>query len=261
MRRLVWILLVGSLAAGAAAAGVPDGLTPGGGGRIAEVIDGDTVVLESGRQVRLVGIQAPKLALGRAGFDPWPLAGEARDALEELSLGRAVALHFGGRRIDRHGRFLAHLVRDDGAWLQGELLRRGLARVYSFRDNRAAVAEMLALEAEARAAGRGIWRHPFYAVRPAAAANAVPTDSFELVEGEVLAADVVRGRAYLNFGPDWRRDFTASVAPRDRRLFEREGFDLMALRGRTIRVRGWVKWWNGPMIEITHPEQIEMVPQ
>ena len=25
--------------------------------------------------------------------------------------------------------------------------------------------------------------------------------------------------------------------------------------------QGWVKWWNGPMIEITHPEQIEVLPR
>ncbi|MDE0387035.1 MAG: thermonuclease family protein, partial [Defluviicoccus sp.] len=41
-------------------------------------IDGDTVALESGVEVRLVGIQAPRLALGRAGLRDWPLAAEAR---------------------------------------------------------------------------------------------------------------------------------------------------------------------------------------
>ncbi|MEE8394009.1 MAG: thermonuclease family protein, partial [Rhodospirillales bacterium] len=35
---------------------------------VREVVDGDTVVLADGRQVRLTGIQAPKLPLGRAGF-------------------------------------------------------------------------------------------------------------------------------------------------------------------------------------------------
>ena len=223
-----------------------------------EIVDGDTLVLDDGRQVRLVGIQAPKLPLGRPDFAAWPLADKAKAALESLSLGRRVTLAYGGRRIDRYGRLLAHL-HDGDLWLQGELLRRGLARVYSFRDNRALVAAMLALEREARAARRGIWSHEFYAVRRAD--RAVPLDSFELVEGRVLSAQIVRRRVYLNFGPDWRRDFTVSVAPADRRLFEREGYDYLALEGRTIRVRGWVKWWNGPMIEITHPEQIEVLPR
>ena len=63
----------------------------------------------------------------------------------------------GGRRIDRHGRLLAHLEDSDGRWIQGEMLTAGLARVYSFADNRARVADMLALEKKARAVGAGIW--------------------------------------------------------------------------------------------------------
>ncbi|MFQ5957822.1 MAG: thermonuclease family protein [Alphaproteobacteria bacterium] len=264
MHRLAFALVVLWLAVPWCAA---SGLAPtaeleqGATARIAEVVDGDTVVLDSGDELRLVGIQAPKLPLGRPDFTPWPLAAEAKAALEALCLGRRVTLAYGGRRSDRHGRLLAHLTRDDGVWIQGELLRRGFARVYSFRDNRARVADMLALEREARAAKRGIWSHPYYAVRSGDKARNVPLDSFEIVEGRVLAAAVVNGRAYLNFGDNWRTDFTASVAPRDRRAFEREGHDLLALEGRVIRVRGWVKLRNGPMIEVTHPEQIEVLPQ
>ena len=50
----------------------------------ARVIDGDTVVLESGLEIRLVGIQAPKLPLGRPEFEPWPLADEAKARLADL---------------------------------------------------------------------------------------------------------------------------------------------------------------------------------
>ena len=256
MRRYALALLVVWLAAPAAAE-----LVAGGAARVVEVVDGDTVVLDTGERVRMVGIQAPKLPLGRPEFATWPLAGEAKGALEALALDRMVTLSFGGRRIDRHGRLLAHLHRADGLWLQGEMLRRGLARVYSFRDNRALVAEMLTLEGEARAARRGIWAEPFYAVRSAESVHELPLESFELVVGRVLSAKVVRGRAYLNFGPDWRSDFTVSAASAARRLFERDGHDLIALEGRIIRVRGWIKWWNGPMIELTHPEQIEVLAQ
>src|SRR3546814_5034081 len=49
------------------------------GAEAVTVIDGDTLTLADGREIRLVGIQAPKLALGRTGFQPWPLAEEAKD--------------------------------------------------------------------------------------------------------------------------------------------------------------------------------------
>ena len=232
-------------------------------GVVSAVIDGDTVILESGAQVRLVGIQAPKLALGRAGFRDWPLAVEAKELLEALVLGASVKLVYGGRRVDRHRRILAHLERkatsDTAAfWVQGEMLRTGLARVYTFPDNRARAERMLALEREARAARRGIWRLRYYRIlRPDETRRYI--GSFRLVEGTVLDAAVVRGKGFLNFGPDWRTDFTVSIARKHRRRFTRAGIDIGALDGRRVRVRGWLAWQNGPMIEATHPEQLELI--
>ncbi len=246
--------------AAATAAAQPAGLADGGSARVVEVIDGDTVRLDDGRQVRLVGIQAPKLPLDRPNFRAWPLAAAAREQLESLADGRRVHLGFGGRRIDRHGRALAHLTTPDGVWLQGEMLRQGLARVYSFADNRAAVAEMLVLEREARAAGRGIWSHPYYAIIDQAVA-AEHLDRFALVEGVVLDSAIVRRRGYLNFGPDYRTDFTASVAPEDMSAFRNAGVHLSGFVGRRVRVRGWLRSFNGPMIDVTHPEQIEVLEE
>ncbi len=212
--------------AAARAEAVVEALEQGVTSPAVEVVDGDTLLLENGTEVRLVGIQAPELALGRAGFKPWPLAEQAKQGLEALALGKMLTLYYGGRKLDRYGRALAHLLRADGLWLQGELLAAGMARVYSFRDNRRLIAEMLG--------------------------------SFQLVEGPVVGAAIVRRRGYLNFGADWKSDFTISIAPGDRKLFGPGGEDTTALEGRTVRVRGWIKSFNGAMIEATHPEQIEV---
>jgi micrococcal nuclease len=270
MFRFRSLALVLSLAAAAAASwpagapaqpnGPPNGLTPGQPGTTLRIVDGDTLVLRDGREVRLVGIQAPKLPLGRVGFKKWPLADEAKSALDRLAQGRRLNLLFGGARGDRHGRVLAHLVRaDDGAWIQGALLEMGLARVYSFRDNRAGVAEMLRLERRARAAKRGIWGHPFYAVVPHQRAGRY-IGTFQLVEGRVLKTAVVRRWAYVNFGADYRKDFTVSIRRRDLRPFRKAwGRELKKLEGKAVRVRGWLRLFNGPMIEATHAEQIEVL--
>ncbi len=173
-------------------------------------------------------------------------------------MGRNVSLWYGGRRKDRYGRALAHLHRDDGVWIQERLLSLGMARVYSFRDNRAMVAEMLAAEQAARLARAGIWGHRWYRIWKQEDLHK-GLDGFFLIEGTVLNAAKVRGRIYLNFGPNWRDDFTITIAPRDRRLFEKAGFDHDAMPGRRLRVRGWLKHFNGPSIEATHPEQIEFL--
>lgn len=258
--KFTFAVLVFALAIPAAGLGasLPAGLKDGGTARAVEIVDGDTLVLDDGRQVRLVGIQAPKLPLGRAGFKAWPLAREAKRALSALALGRTLTLAHGGTRIDRHGRVLAQLFDAEGGWIQGQLLSQGMARVYSFADNRALVPAMLALESAARAARRGIWAHPFYAVRtPGEAARRI--GGFELVEGLVRDVAVVRGRVYLNFGDDWREDFTITLSPKVRRVFEAENIQPEIYRDRIVRVRGWLKSYNGPMIEVTHPEQLEVI--
>jgi hypothetical protein len=69
----------------------------------------------------------------------------------------------------------------------------------------------------------------------------------------------VRGRIFLNFGPDWRTHFTITLDPKTARLFVREGLDLPTLEGRRIRVRGWLAWRNGLKVEVTYQEQVEML--
>lgn len=237
-------------------------------GTVTEIVDGDTLFIdpphEDGNEIRLVRIQAPKLPLGRKSFEAWPLSSEAKDLISDLTLGEKVALSFGGSERDRYGRWLAHLHvttgRNAGMWVQGELLRQGFARVYSFSDNRAKVTEMLALEREARQARRGIWALDYYAIR-----NADPAilgrelGSFQLIEGRVVDAAKVKGTIYLNFGADWRTDFTVSLKHKAVRMFKQAGIDPLTLKGQSIRVRGWLSKRNGPMIKASHPEQIEIL--
>lgn len=237
-------------------------LASGGSAAVKSVVDGDTVLLDreinGSREVRLVGIQAPKLPLGRDGLREWPLAKDAKAALEKMVLGRTVELGYGGARMDRHRRHLAHLTRDDGLWIQGAMLEGGMARVYSFADNRARIDDMLAAERDARAGRRGIWANAYFAIRtPDDAAKHI--NSFELVEGKVLDVAVVSGRAYLNFGDNWRTDFTISLASKVVRQFSQEGIRAESYKGRRVRVRGWLQSRDGPMIEATHPEQIEVL--
>ncbi|MEE8332472.1 MAG: thermonuclease family protein [Alphaproteobacteria bacterium] len=249
-------LIAGDAAARSRGAPPP---TPVKSGLAVSIVDGDTLVLKGGVEVRLVGIQAPKLPLGRRSFKAWPLAPEAKAVLSRLTLGKQLALWYGGRKSDRHGRLLAHLTTPEGKWVQGELLGAGMARVYSFPDNRARVDEMLALERAARDGRRGIWAHRYYRIlTPDSLALHIGT--FQIVEARVLAVALVRGRAYLNFGPDWRTDFTVSIARGKLRRGWRGADPGKLYKGKRLRVRGWLKSFNGPMIEATHPEQIELLP-
>jgi endonuclease YncB( thermonuclease family) len=257
--RRAWFASALALPLLVAALGHAETATPAGG-TVAEVIDGDTIGLDDGSIVRLAGIEAPKPPPGRRDGRSWPLADAARAVLRELARGKPVTLVFGGTREDRYGRRLAQVYLADGTWLEGELLKRGLARVHTLEDNRARAAEMLALERAARTARRGLWAERAYRVRRPEEAGA-DADSFQLVEGTVLSVAAARGQTYLNFGPDYRTDFTVVVPGRARRLFADAQIDLAALAGRRVLVRGWIMLRNGPMIELTHPESIEIVEE
>jgi len=126
---------------------------------ITRVIDGDTVDLQDGRRVRLIGIDTPEM-----GYSPRaqsegvndPFAEEAKAFLREQAEARPVRLEFGPEAEDQYGRTLAYLFLEDGTNLNAELLRRGLARAYrGFEHPR--LEEFLALEAEAQETERGLW--------------------------------------------------------------------------------------------------------
>ena len=234
-------------------------LSDGGVAKVIGVVDGDTVILDNQRHVRLVGIQAPKLALGRANFKPWPLAVEAKAYLETLILGQTVHVRLGDHGADRHGRILAHLVRvSDGLWVQGDLLKAGYARVYTFPDNRKLGSDMMDLERQARADGKGVWALPYYALRTAD--NVIfDIGTYQIVEDRIVDVAKVKKRIYVNFGADWRSDFTVQINTKNKSLFAALGIDLLALKGKRVRVRGWVKEKNGPMIDLDHPERLEII--
>ena len=232
-------------------------LIDGGSGVVREVLDGRTLLLDDGRVVRLAGVGAPAAPTPELFRSGPPFADTAKAALASLVLGRTVHMRVSSPAIDRYGRLVAQVF-DQERWIQGELVRMGLARVESTAENRGTIVAMQEIEDVARVARLGIWADGRYEVRAAENTDRF-LNRFEIVEGKVLAAEQVGGRIYLNFGPDWRNDFTVSVAPTDVRTFVREGIDLLKMAGKRIRVRGWLRSYNGPVIDVTHPEQIQLL--
>jgi micrococcal nuclease len=85
------------------------------------------------------------------------------------------------------------------------------------------------------------------------------TQTYQVVQGTVHAVGESQKRLYVNFAPDWRNDFTIVIERKRLARFEAAGLDFDRLDGARVRVRGWVEWWNGPMIAASDPEQIEVL--
>ena len=226
--------------------------TSGGTAQIRDVIDGMTLTLADGRTLRLVGIEAPlRGTLGQ----------QAKAALAELVSGRTVDLRFAGNPRDRRGRALAQLYASAGSvWVQGELLRRGLARVHGTADNRLGIPEMLALERQARRYHRGIWSDRAYAVLgPEDAARSAGT--FQLVSLTVAAVATGAAQTRLSAGADVHNVLTLTLTPPVMKLCRDAGLDPAALKGKRILVRGFIDGKMRPSIAIAFPEQIELLPR
>ncbi len=229
-----------------------DGLGRAEAARGARALDGASFALQSGAVVRLAGLNIPPVEA--------PFAENARAALDALVRDRDVTLRAAGDRRDRRGRTVAHVWTDSGDWVQGALLSAGLARVETAPGAAELAVDMLAAEQAARAAGRGLWADPDWSVMgPDPYALAQRLDTFQIVEGIVVETAETRDFAYLNFGLDYRTDFTVSIRLRDLDDLREERLDPMALAGARIRVRGYVHAVNGPMIDLDHAAQIEIL--
>jgi endonuclease YncB( thermonuclease family) len=255
-----WIAcLTAVLTASGAHAGNRIGCNPADGGSavVRSVLDGRTLLLADGREVRLAGIEVPRRD---------QQAAAAKAALTALVGGQQVTLKPLGAETDRYGRVSALILPasraspGDERSVQHNLLAQGHALVAARVGDSACAAEFLAAERGARARGLGLWADSSYVIRQAERPGEILAQRgrFTLVEGWVLSVRESGGAIYVNFGRRWSDDFTVTVLKRNERAFAAAGLKLRELTGRRVRVRGIIEERGGPWIEAARPEQIEM---
>ena len=125
-----------------------------------KVIDGDTIDVDiSGNRisVRLLGIDTPEKT---GGYLPAECGGDAatQRTYELLPPGTEVMLQRDTELYDRYDRLLAYVYRAaDGLFVNRYLVLDGYAGTMHFEPNTEHRAVLEHAEADARAAGRGIW--------------------------------------------------------------------------------------------------------
>jgi len=219
---------------------------------IVRVEENGALVLDDGRRVLLEGIRLP-VADGLGA----PIAVQALAVLREFATKEAWVLTSTPPHNDRYGRIRVQAF--GTGWLQIELLRRGLARVSVMPDRQECSPDFYDAEIEARDARRGLWAFPEFSVRDAAS-FAAPGGSFQIVQGRVVNVSTHDGRVFLDFSEDYRKGFSAIIAPEDRKLFRNSDPVLEELVGREIRVRGIAEDFNGRWeMALSNPRQIELI--
>ena len=188
------------------------------------VVDGDTVEIEGGERVRLLGIDAPedkrlrKTKAGKKRLVPaQPFFIEAKHLLRDLVAKKRVRIIVGEPAVGFYGRTLAYLYLSDGTDVQQELLRHGFAMVTVYPPNVRHLRTYGAREAEACRAGRGIWGHPHFALQTL-------EDGTKIRHGRGRVSGVVTSVAYTG---------------KNVRIVLSERVTLLVHRG------AWRKFWPG----------------
>jgi micrococcal nuclease len=210
------------------------------------------LVLDSGQSVVLEGIRLPGTDRSAA-----PIAEEALATLRAWTAKDALTLTSTAPRNDRYGRIRVQAF--GTGWLQVELLKRGLARTAVMPDRQECSPDFYEAEIEARQDRRGLWALPEFAVRDAAS-FAAPAGSFQVVQGRIVNVASHDGRVFLDFNEDYRKGFSAIIAPEDRKVFRSSDLVPEELVGREVRVRGIVEDFNGRReMALSNPRQIEVL--
>ena len=111
-------------------------------GKVKRVIDGDTLELQNGQIVRLVGVNAPS---NNEKFEE-----EATEFTKKLVEGKKVTLEYDSYKSDRFGRILAYVIIDNKN-LNIELVKRGLAKVTLYEKRKPLIYQNELLQAQNQA--------------------------------------------------------------------------------------------------------------
>lgn len=220
----------------------------------AEAVSGDRFVAD-GVEYHLTDILAPSAYDLHRNAHPYFI--KSKQALAAELKRSSLAIKATGE-TNRWGAQRVTAYTAGGATLQQKLVAIGAARVAPYTDDAEFIEGLYRLEQEARSAKRGLWALEEYRIHEAA--DAWPAiGGYHLIEGEAQSAAARKGRFYVNFGEDFREDFTITTRSRNYRKWLKSGLDLADVAGKRLRVRGFVLLINGPSIEMDHLQQIEIL--
>jgi micrococcal nuclease len=218
--------------------------------RIRHVIDGDTLVLESGEKIRLIGINTPEV---ESRFTRAEAGGEAaRDWLRKTLRTPDVWLEYDAEQRDKYERQLAHVFLASGEYLNARLLKEGLAMLTLTPPNLRYSKQLIEAQQHAEKANSGLWQRP--AFQPKTLAELVPGRSYHgWQRWQVTPKRISESRKYINLTVS--EHFVIKIAKSLQAGFS----PLSRYLDRPIEVRGWLRRQDKQHFMIVqHPSAIKM---
>jgi len=131
---------------------------------VKRVIDGDTIELDNGERVRLIGIDTPETVHPTKSVQYF--GKEASNFTKNLVEGKLVKIEYDVQKRDKYNRLLAYVYLEDGTFINAELVKQGYAQVSTYPPNVKYVHLFTKLQTEARENNRGLWAKNQESSRP-----------------------------------------------------------------------------------------------
>ena len=220
--------------------------------RVKKVIDGDTIIINDGRKVRLIGINTPEI--GRDGEASEPFAVQALQKLNNLlGTDTEIGLSYDRQKKDKYKRLLAHIAFPDGRNAASELLNLGLAVSIVVPPNDSYLECYRKVEQQARSKQRGLWMLPENSIIAAEKLSS-RAQGYRFVRGTIKRYKTSKKSIYLELG----KTLSIRISKRDLKQFK--GLNLKSLKDSRVEVRGWINTYQGRQsIHLRHTDNIRVL--
>ena len=159
---------------------------------------------------------------------------------------------------DRWGRRPAILLDPELGDLSVRLVKAGMAIVRPQLRAFNCLKFLINLESVAREKNVGLWVIK-NVINDYKSISYEKIGHYGIVEAKLISVGQTRSKTYLNFGERWTEDLTGIIQRGTLADFSEFGHDLSVMKGKRVRLRGVMQLNQGPLIELKHPAQLELL--
>ena len=220
---------------------------------VAWVYDGDTVRLQDGRKLRLIGINTPETGNKKSPAEPGGEAAARRLAELIEASDHKISIRMGEDSYDRYGRMLGHVYNQQGQSITRILIAEGHGAAVTVAPNQWNADCYYTAEEVARNNKRGIWSSNSLGPIDSTELPA-GTKGFRIIRGQVISIKRASNSTWLNL----RGKIGLRIDHDDQYYFEE--MDLHSLNQRVIEARGWIyQYREQPRMRISSPKSIRIL--
>jgi hypothetical protein len=214
-----------------------------------EVFDDGKIQLSDGKVIELAGLYIPP-----------EIKNKTVEYIKKYINDKKVDVVVSESKLTSYNSYLADDIKVNGGSLVLSLIKAGLAANYNMEkpyiiDNEKKLAENESIKTKS-----GLWSDSYYILLNK---NELEKNSkthlykFRVVIGQVMAVKLVKDKLYINFGDDWKTDFTVIISKENLKNFG--NVEPEKLAGKKVMVKGWIEFCNGAAMEIYNASHLDSI--